>query len=434
MGSLLPSRREILENPFLYDPAVADLTSRNPMRAFVLLAAFSGLLLAGCAGETPALRVESPYRDPATLETGQILHVATGRLLTEPELIDYLSHYRVVYVGEIHDNVEAHAMQLAILKGLEERFPRGVALGLEMLRRPDQESVDAYLRGAMEEKEFAKVWGRSWGARTFPYYRDIMGLVRERNIPVLALNAGRDLLDAIRKEGLDGLDEAYAERLPEMDLDDSYHRAFLEGIFGGHAGGDRQLEAFCQIQWLWDETMAQTAADYLASAEGKDKRLVVFAGGNHVRYGFGIPRRLFRRTPLPYSVVDAYAVHIAEERPDKLMDVDLPELPMRPADVYWAVGYEDLEDQRVMLGVQLEPLEEGGVRVAGIVPDGPAAAAGIEVGDVIVSLGGSAVQEVFDVTYELSGYAPGETHPLELIRGDQRLTLDVTYEVFRHGR
>ena len=403
------------------------------MRTLVLLAAFAGLFLEGCAPEGPILRVESPYRDPSTLEAGQILHLATGRLLTEPELIDYLSPYRVVYVGESHTNVEAHAVELTILADLEKRFPGGVALGLEMLRRPDQEGVDAYLRGTMDEKTFVKLWERSWGPRTFPSYRGIMHLAREKKIPVLALNAARELADAVGERGIEGLDPADAKRLPQMDLDDPYERAFLEAIFRAHTGGSRKMEVFDQVQVLWEETMAQTAAGYLTSSEGKQRRLVIFAGADHVRYGFGIPRRLFRRLPLPYSILCAHPVEIPEDALDELMDVDLPELPMRPADVYWAVGYESLETRRVMLGVQSEPLAEGGVRIMAVAPGSPAEAAGVQVGDVIVATGGQPVENAFDLTYEIDRYQPGDTHSLEVIRGDRHLTLEVTYERLRHG-
>jgi uncharacterized iron-regulated protein len=389
------------------------------MRSSILLAALCGLLLTACATRTETGRIDSPYRDPATLEKGEILHLATGRLLTEPELLDYLSHFRVVYLGEIHDSVEDHAAQLAVLKGLERRFPGGVALGLEMLRRPDQGSLDAYLRGAMEEKEFIEVWGDSWGEDTFDYYREILHLAREKKIPVLALNAGQELRDSIREKGLFGLEAEDAERLAEVDLQDPFHRAFLEAMFAGHghgrgAGG---IEALQQIQLLWDETMAQTAAEFLASSEASGKRLVIIAGGNHVRYGFGIPRRLFRRVPVPYTIVETYPAEVAPHKLGKLMDVELPELPMRPADVYLAIGYDDLEGGRVKLGILIEPAEEGGVRVVAVLTGSPAEAAGLRKGDRIVSAGGSTVRE-----------------PLEVMRGEERLGLEVTYDVLRHGR
>ena len=92
--------------------------------------------------------------------------------------------------------------------------------------------------------------------------------------------------------------------------------------------------------------MAQTAAEYLESPEGQGKQLVVLAGGHHVRYGYGIPRRLFRRVPLPFVIVLPVAVEIPENKQDRMMDVEAPALPMPPGDFLWAVGYTDLEDMK----------------------------------------------------------------------------------------
>jgi uncharacterized iron-regulated protein len=396
------------------------------------LLTLAGLLVAGCANSHMDLRIESPYRAPSTLEKGQILHAATGRLLTKAELLDYLARYPIVYVGETHDSVDDHAVELEILKGLLERLPAGVALGLEMLRRPSQPEADAYIRGEMQEKDFHRVWQRNWG-NTFLYYREILRYSRDQGVPLVALNAAADLKEAVR-QGLDHLEPAISTRLPEMDLDDPYHQALIKSIFGGHIKGPSQVETFYRIQVLWDETMAQTAAAYLTSPAGRDKHLLIFAGGNHVRYGLGIPRRLFRRLPLPYVIVEPYAVEIPEKKRKELMQVDLPELPMRSADIYWAVGYEDLEAQRVRLGVQIEQAKGNGTRVLSIAPGSPAAKAGIKVGDVIVAVDGEPIGEVFDLTYQVGLHKPGDTGKVEVVRNGQRLTLEVLYEVVRHGQ
>ncbi|NIQ97715.1 MAG: PDZ domain-containing protein, partial [Desulfuromonadales bacterium] len=89
---------------------------------------------------------------------------------------------------------------------------------------------------------------------------------------------------------------------------------------------------------------------------------------------------------------------------------------MRPADVYWAIGYHDLEGDRVKLGVLIEPAEEGGVRVIGVIPGSPAEAAGFQKGDRIVSAGGNIVRNVIDLTQKVNEYEAGDTGTLEVIR------------------
>lgn len=396
-----------------------------------LIAALLPLLLSACAHVAP-LNVESPYREPETLQKGEILHLKTGRLLTEPELFDYLARFPVVYVGESHDSADDHAVQLAILKGLQQRLPGKVAVGLEMLKRPYQQEVDAFLRGEMSEKEFLRVWLKNW--QDFFYYRDIVLFAKDNRVPIVALNVDDELKKALREKGFEGLDPELAKQVPEIDAADPYHRALTDAIMGGHTKGMKDPEAFYRIQLLWDETMAQTAADYLKAA-GPDQHLLIFAGGNHARYGIGIPRRLFRRVPAPYAIVEPYVNPTLVEVPEeKKMDVELPVLPMPSADVYWSVDYRDLSDQRVKLGVMMEEAGGEGVRVAGVLPGSPAEKAGLRKDDVVVGMDGGEVKEPFDVSFQVGLKKPGDVGPVVVRRGEETLTLSVTYDVVKHGQ
>ena len=40
------------------------------------------------------------------------------------QMIDTVAESRVIYVGETHDNIEAHRAQLEVIRQLSERFPR----------------------------------------------------------------------------------------------------------------------------------------------------------------------------------------------------------------------------------------------------------------------------------------------------------------------
>lgn len=387
------------------------------------------LLSTGCAVSRPTLRIDSPYQDLSSLANGEILHAATGRSLTEPELFEYLSSFPVVYVGETHDNADDHMVQLKVLKSLSERFPGRVALGLEMLQSPSQAKVDAFLRGEMTEKDFMKVWAANWGASYFDY-REILYFCRETSIPIVALNAPKDLEQEVRAKGFGGPNR---DRLPEIRMDDPYYREFVAGMSAGHPMGSNDPETFYRIQVLRDESMAQAAAEYLQSAAGKGRRIAVFAGGGHVYHGFGVPRRLYRRVPLPYVVVEPFANRGEVEIPkEKLMDVTLPVFPMRAADVYWSVGYQ--ETKRVMLGITIEEAEGKGVRVAGLIPGSPAEKAGVRKGDLVVSIDGKPVRDSADLTLEVVNHKPGDVGPLEVEREGQRVALTVTYAFPEHGR
>jgi S1-C subfamily serine protease len=66
-----------------------------------------------------------------------------------------------------------------------------------------------------------------------------------------------------------------------------------------------------------------------------------------------------------------------------------------------------------------------GVLIASILPNGPAAQAGLKPGDVIVQIAGHAVNDVPSLGDALLRKNPGETVSVQVYRGNQQLTVDV---------
>jgi serine protease DegQ len=69
---------------------------------------------------------------------------------------------------------------------------------------------------------------------------------------------------------------------------------------------------------------------------------------------------------------------------------------------------------------------DSGLVILSVEPDGPAASAGLLVGDVIVKLGGRPIEDVDDLVDALGATdVVGRTFNLDLVRGGQRVTADV---------
>jgi serine protease Do len=92
---------------------------------------------------------------------------------------------------------------------------------------------------------------------------------------------------------------------------------------------------------------------------------------------------------------------------------------------------------RGWLGVVVQPVtddiaesmglsEARGALVADVLPDGPAAKAGIERGDVIVQFDGRPVDRQSQLPYMVATHSPGATVTLELIRKGSTKTMSVT--------
>jgi S1-C subfamily serine protease len=79
--------------------------------------------------------------------------------------------------------------------------------------------------------------------------------------------------------------------------------------------------------------------------------------------------------------------------------------------------------------VGLQPVElpdhRKGLIVLSLEPDGPAAKAGVLIGDVMVSLGGTEVTDTDDIQSVLERHAVGETIAAGVVRGGTAVTVGV---------
>lgn len=98
---------------------------------------------------------------------------------------------------------------------------------------------------------------------------------------------------------------------------------------------------------------------------------------------------------------------------------------------------DDGEIERSWLGVQIKPVSEDvahvlgltigeGVMIEAVVAGSPAETAGLEQGDVILSFAGQEVSELRDLTRSVAREAAGSTSKIQVFRGGEELTLDVT--------
>jgi uncharacterized iron-regulated protein len=371
---------------------------------------------------------EFPYPPAQPLEVGTILHVPTGIVVSEEQMLAAVADARIVYVGETHDNPAAHRVQLTVLAAMAERWPGVVSLGMEMFTATQQPALDRWVAGELSEKEFIKEvdWFSNW-SMDFALYRDLLLLARDRKIPVIGLNADKALVRAVGRKAPSDLTEEERAKLPDMDMSDPYQTALVKSIYGGHAAGENRLEGFQRVQTLWDETMAENVAKYLLGSPDGARRMVVLAGGHHIRYGFGIPRRVFRRLPTSYALVGSHEVTVPKDKQDRLMDVDIPSFPMPPYDYLVGTAYESLPGDRVKLGVRMEE-HNGKVVVKEVVAAASADKAGVQAGDIILALDGEAVRNNFDLIYAVGQKAKGDKGMLEVERAGSRLTLEVEFQ------
>jgi uncharacterized iron-regulated protein len=269
-----------------------------------LLPAFA----AACGG--PAQSVEDPARMHAREGHGgrgrgmdirkaampfRVLEARGGKEVSEDAFFTALAGADAVCLGEQHNNPHHHWVQLMVVEKLSAAAgERAFAVGFEMFQTPFQGVLDDYAAGRIDEGQLLarSGWEERWGY-DFAFYRPILEVAVAASRPLLALNAPKELTGKVGKGGLAGLSPEEKKRLPELDLADEEHKAWFQQATEGHGGPAEVFDNFYAAQVIWDETMAERAATWLAAQKGP-RQVAILAGTGHC-FDAAIPKRLARR-------------------------------------------------------------------------------------------------------------------------------------------
>lgn len=367
---------------------------------------------------------ETPYPLPTDVKEGQIFHIPTGYPVSQSAMIDAVTDARILYVAETHDQIASHRLQLTLLKALHQRYPGNAVLGMEIFTRKQQPILDLWVTGQVGEKDFLQQtgWYRRWGL-DFDYYRDPLLFCRDQRIPVIGLNAEKALIRAIEQQPVSDLPQPIQQQIPALDLSDSYHRAVTEAAFDAHIRCRCGVEGFHRAQILWEETMADTIAVYLQQPENSDKHVLVAAGKHHICYGFGIPRRVFRRLPLSYQMI---AIEDPDHRTQSGQFAECESLPLQPFHYLLFARPGKLPQRGVTLGVRMKSALDG-VFLTHVESGSIAAQHRLQKGDLIVQWNQLPVRETLDLKMLLKECRGRQQVELTLIRQGKILRQKIAF-------
>jgi len=376
------------------------------------------------------LAVGDPARRDRTVDlvVDGVVDTARGDTLTPAQLAERLDGVRLVFFGEQHTSMDVHRAQLRLLEELQ-KTGRPVMIGLEMFPYTAQEGLDQWIGGLLTENGFLELggWYESWGL-PWGYYRDLFVFARDHAIPMIGVNTPREVVSAVREEGLDQLTEEQRERLPpSMNLDGpgtEDHRRLFRAFFEDESGTihstmtDEQLESMRTAQVTWDATMGYNAVRALDDAP-EDAIMVVLIGSGHVAYGLGAERQARQW----FDGAIATVVPVAAEAGD---DDPVTTVQASYADYVWGLpGDEQL--LYPSLGASTIAAESGGRQVIFVPEDSVAAQAGLEVGDVIVAIDGTPITDKVDYSRALGSYRWGDAARFTVQRDGEETTVEVIF-------
>lgn len=228
-----------------------------------------------------------------------ILNVAERRVVEFPELVDGIKGYRLIFVGEMHDEKWTHIAQLKVIRALKEAGV-DVAIGVEMFRKDSQKDLDEWVSGRMSVLDFRVVYRQNWGL-PWSQYRDIFLYARDNKVPVVALNTSRKIIHEVFTKGFKALGPEDLKELGDIECKvDKPYEEFIREAMEEHDLKDASFQNFCEAQMVWDTTMARNAVEYLKNNTGAT--LVVLAGTGH-SWKRGIPTQVAKRSEIKFIVV-----------------------------------------------------------------------------------------------------------------------------------
>lgn len=208
-----------------------------------------------------------------------------------------------VLLGEVHDNVDHHAMQAALLKAMVDAG-RKPAVVFEMLQRGMQQAVNDYVSTSSDAAGFGKA--TQWRERGWPdwsMYQPILQIALDNRLPVIAGDLDRASVKAISRDGPDALTP---QEVKLFGLDRALSQAQDDGMRQAIGKGHCDLMPLAALDPMIGVQRARdgSLADAMLSARqaGADGAVLI-AGGGHVRRDYAVPTILAARAPDARMVV-----------------------------------------------------------------------------------------------------------------------------------
>jgi uncharacterized iron-regulated protein len=364
-----------------------------------------------------------------------ITDTRTGEVITPAELPQRLAGVRLLLVGESHTDMDYHRSELRVVQELT-RSGRPVFLGLEMYPYTEQRFLDDWVDGKLTEEAFLhdSRWYENWGYNWL-YYRDIFLFARDHKLRIFAVNAPRDVVTAVRKKGFKNLTPEEAAHIPaDIDTSSPEHRTLFKSFFEG--GGDSlhssmtdaQLDSMIAAQSTWDATMAfnsvKALKEHAKPETGPDTLMVVLVGSGHVVYGLGIQRQAARH--FDGRIATVVPVNVRDDEGHAIKTVQASY-----ADFVWGLPAQT-DPIYPSLGLSSNPVEgEKALKVILVSEKTPAEKAGVQVGDVIVSLDGTPVPDKETLNRLVAAKRWGDEVVLAVKRGSE--TKEIRISLRRAG-
>ena len=282
----------------------AARAARRRRRHAVIAMLCGALTLAGCAGTTPGAdsREAKPLVIDPSADVSASAQLVAGRA----------RNAEIVYLGELHDNAEHHAIEVRVLQALLADGSRP-ALAFEMVPETRQAVLDAAVRSDADRGEVDR--RLEWSAQGWPdfaMYWPLFELARKNGLPVVATDLDPTVTRRITRNGLGAAGDNPARLRSAMPDDPERDKAIAARMRAAHCNRLSEGRAMRMLEswYARNVVMARRVSEALAQAP----QVIVIMGRGHASPGAVTEQVLALRPGTRQLVVGLY-----EGQADSLM-------------------------------------------------------------------------------------------------------------------
>jgi len=258
----------------------------------------SVLVFAGCA------TLEAPPDDPLV---ERIFRSGDEAELTREGLLEKMDAAQVIYLGEKHDNLRHHELQLAIVRDLLERGRRP-AIGFETFALDQTSLLMSFVtskagspggaRGTALETNLKQALDWRGGDERWEFYAPLLRFAREQRLVVFGADLSRAMRRRITRLGTAGL-TAVEQRLlyPSGFQHAAYEALMRDALKESHCGyGAPDYIGRLYDNWVArNDAMAAAIVETLGQQDGEP--VVMILGAGHVRNNMAVYERVAHHRP-----------------------------------------------------------------------------------------------------------------------------------------
>lgn len=219
-----------------------------------------------------------------------------GKKITYNTLIDALSVYDAVFLGEMHNCPITHWLEFEVIRSLYGLHRDKLTIGAEMLESDNQLILDEYMSGTITSDRF-EAEARLWPNHSTDY-EPVVYFAKEHSIPFVATNVPRRYANSVKNKGFEVLNTLSNEAkryIAPLPIPFEYDEKESQSAFGMmHMMGRKspeEIRRFAEAQAVKDATMGWFIAQNLRH------KFVHLNGSYHTERKGGIIPYLLRYRP-----------------------------------------------------------------------------------------------------------------------------------------